>query len=916
MSVSPANLASQQRTDWHQLSIEQTAEILATNPDEGLAPQEAKSRLVRYGPNDLVAGERVSVLKLFLRQFTSPLILILLLAGILSGLLGDKKDMVVIFAIVVVNGMIAFHQEYRAEKGFASLKQLAAPLARVRRGGFWTEVPARELVPGDIVHLENGFLIPADGRVLSSQNLRVQEASLTGESETVDKKSATIIAAEAAIGDRTNMLFMGTSVVYGRGAMIVTSTGSSTELGKISQFLQQLGDESTPLQRKMRQLGRDLGIAAFVLIGIIFLVGLFKGIPLHLMFFTSVSLAIAAVPEGLPAVVTIALAIGAQRMLKRKALIRKLPAVETLGVVTVICSDKTGTLTENKMRVAVLDILTDRVELSGKDKIAEDLVREKPSIALLIAGASLCNDAVIEPQSGDGSNVKSFGDPTEIAFLLTGSRSGLEKELLEKEMPRVGEVPFTSERKRMTTIHKINYANSGLFADLFSIAHYADSPYIAFTKGAVDSLLGVSGKVWIDGSVKELTGDWKRRIESANDELANQGMRVLGLAAKFLQTPEGHDETIENDLIFIGLAGLIDPSRPEAKEAVMLCKDAGIRPIMITGDHPLTAKYVANELGIPSNPTVTGSQLSNFSAAELKDSVKKVSVYARISPEHKWLIVDALQNHGEVVAVTGDGVNDAPALKKADIGVAMGITGTDVSKEAADMVLLDDNFATLVQAVSEGRRIYDNIRKFLRYILSTNSAEILVMVLGSLIGMPLPLLPLQILWVNLVTDGLPALALSFEPAERNAMKRAPYSARESIFSRGLGWSILWSGLLMGVIVTAVGYWQWHQKNPAWQTLIFTTLTIIQMGNVLAIRSECDSLFRIGIRSNKMLLGAVILTVLLQLGVVYLPFLQTAFATQPLTMAELGIAFSCSFTIFTIVEIEKWIRNRLRRRSGA
>ena len=897
---------------WHQQNVDKIVELLESDSDQGLDPQEAKRRVAVYGANELTAQQATSIFKLFLRQFTSSLILVLLFAGVLSGALGDIKDTIVIFVIVLINGFIAFHQEYRAEKGFASLKKLAAPFTRVRRGGLWAEIAARELVPGDMVYLESGFLVPADGRLHTCLNLRVQEAALTGESEPVEKKTEAIPEAELAVADRRNMLYMGTHVSYGRGIMIVTATGNETELGRISQSLQQLGEDTTPLQQRMQQLGRQLGVAALILIGVIFLTGLLQGVQLRLMFFTAVSLAVAAVPEGLPAVVTITLALGAQRMLRRKALIRRLPAVETLGVVTVICSDKTGTLTENRMRLSAVDILSEHLKIPYKEGIS-DLIQKRPSTALLIAGASLCNDAVIQPQSGDTSGTTSFGDPTEIAFLNAGAGAGLEKPLLEMEMERVAEVPFTSDRKRMTTLHKRHSFSSPIFHRLFSASETASSShYVAFTKGAVDSVLQVSTSVWNDGSIQELTEDWKIRIERSNDDLAAQGMRVLGIGVKFLTLPETNAESIEKGLIFIGLAGLIDPARSEARKAVDSCKAAGIRPIMITGDHPLTAKYVADEVGIPSGAILTGVKLSSFSTDEIEESVKKVSVFARISPQDKLNIVHALQNCGEFVAVTGDGVNDAPALKKADIGVSMGITGTDVAKESADMVLIDDNFATLVAAVSEGRLIYDNIRKFLRYILTTNSAELWVMILASVLGMPLALLPLQILWINLVTDGLPALALSFEPAERNVMKRPPYGARENIFSRGLGWGIIWSGLLMGIIVLAAGYWLWLSKNPAWQTLIFTALTFTQMGGVFAMRSESDSLLSIGILSNKKLLAAVFLTVLLQLGVIYLPILQRAFDTQPLTAIELGLAFGCSFVIFATLEMEKWIRNRFRK----
>ncbi len=635
------------------------------------------------------------------------------------------------------------------------------------------------------------------------------------------------------------------------------------------------------------------------------------------MLLTAISMAVAAVPEGLPAVVTIALALGAQRMLKRQALIRKLPAVETLGSVTVICSDKTGTLTENRMTVTVLDVLgeTQQVDTLLREGIpvadAELLPGQRSpvrSLGLLAKAVALCNDASLEPTPEGG--YRAIGDPTEGALVVAAAELGLAKADLDARWPRVAEAPFTSERKRMTTIHRV-----GVTPDQTD-APWRFASHVAFAKGAVDSLLEISDRVWTGDEAVLLTEEMRSRIVAANDELAGQGQRVLGVAFRSLDLEleatgqpapdQAFDETtLEQGMTFIGLVGMIDPPRPQVREAVQICKSAGIRPVMITGDHPLTARQIAWELGIATGgQPLTGRDLAQMSVEELEDVVEEVAVYARVSPEHKLKIVQALQDRGHIVAMTGDGVNDAPALKQADIGVAMGITGTDVSKEAADAVLLDDNFATIVAAVKEGRTIYDNIRKFIKYTLTSNAGEIWVMLLAPFLGMPLPLLPLQILWVNLVTDGLPGLALTLEPSERDTMRRPPYHPQESIFGRRMGWDVLWVGLLMGLVSLGMGYWAWSSGRSTWQTMVFTTLTLSQMGNALAIRSERDSLFRLGLLSNKPLLGAVFLTLVLQLAVVYVPVLQGIFKTVALPPADLAISLLASSVVFWGIELEK------------
>ncbi|HSJ55094.1 MAG TPA: cation-translocating P-type ATPase, partial [Anaerolineae bacterium] len=846
-----------------------------------------------------------------------------IVAAIISAALGDWKDAIAILAIVVLNAALGFSQEYRAEKAIAALKQLAVPTVRVRRDGHVAEISAHSLVPGDVALLEAGVLVPADGRLLEAVNLRVEEASLTGESEPVEKHTAPLQGVDLQVGDRVNMAYLGTVVTYGRGTVLVTETGMKTELGRIADMIQGVERSPTPLQTRLDKLGRDLALAALGIVAVVFVLGLLRGEELRLMILTAIGMAVAAVPEGLPAVVTVALALGAQRMLRRQALIRKLPAVETLGSVTVICSDKTGTLTENRMTVTVLDVLgeTKRVETllhEGVPVVDARVPPDEPptirSLVLLATAAALANDATLEPGEDQKDGYHVVGDPTEGALVVAAAQMGLPKYVLEERWPRVAEVPFTSERKRMTTVHRVGDE------DRDSGMSWCGHEYVAFAKGAVDSLLQISEQAWAGDQAVPLTADLRQRIADANDRMAAEGQRVLGAAFRCMEAgfDEADEAGLEQRLIFVGLVGMIDPPRPEVRDAVQTARDAGIRPVMITGDHPLTAREIARELGIAGEDarSLTGEQLARMSVEELEAVVEEVSVYARVSPEHKLKIVQALQDLGQIVAMTGDGVNDAPALKRADIGVAMGITGTDVSKEAADMVLLDDNFTTIVAAVREGRTIYDNIRKFIKYTMTSNAGEIWVMLLAPFFGMPLPLLPLQILWVNLVTDGLPGLALAIEPAERRIMRRPPYPRSENIFGRGLGVYVLWVGLLMGAVSLALGFWAWRTGRPNWQTMVFTTLTLSQMGNVLAIRSDRESLFTIGLLSNKPLLGAVALTFALQMAVVYVPFMQELFETSALSLADLAISLVLSTVVFIAVELQKLVARQREKRSGA
>jgi len=879
----------------------------------GLTQSEADRRLQEYGRNELEERPGRRPLAILFEQLTASVVLILIAAAIISALLGDYKDSIAIAAIVVLNAVLGFSQEYRAEKALAALKKLTVPSARVRRDGEVFSTSVANLVPGDIVFLEAGNLVPADSRVVESIALQTLEAPLTGESEPIRKIIEPLDRAELPLADRRNMTYLGTLVAAGRGSAVVTATGMQTELGRIAGMLQSVKREPTPLQRRLQHLGKVLAFAAVLIAGVVFALGLFRGESIRLMFLTAVSLGVAAVPEGLPAVVTIAFTLGAQRMLKRRALIRKLPAVETLGSVTVICSDKTGTLTENRMRVVTLQLAERSLEIGNNpDSPHGQPPHSDPAVRSMLVAGALCNDS--QPDAHKAESVVLLGDPTENALLAAASDFGLAKGDLERRMPRIAEVPFSSERKRMTTIHQIVDHASVAQSEIASLCAALSSRYVVFTKGAVDTLANLCDAISINGKAQSFDEHWQKRVSAANDDLAQKGMRVIGLAFRCLESPPpAAAEQIEQGMTFLGMFGLIDPPRREAPSSVATCSTAGIRPVMITGDHPLTARYVAENLGIPhAHQPLTGPEIDR-SSDRLKSIVESTGVYARVTPAHKLQIVQALQQNGEVVAMTGDGVNDAPALKKADIGVAMGVTGTDVAKEAADIVLLDDNFSTIVAAVEEGRVIYDNVRKFIKYILATNSGEIWTMLAAPFLRMPLPLLPVQILWMNLVTDGLPALALGIEPAEPDVMRRRPHPPNESIFARGLGFHVTWVGLLMAFLSLGVGFVYWQAGRADWQTMLFTTITFTQMAHVLAIRSERSSTFQIGFLTNKPLLAAVALTLVLQVCLIYLPFPQSVFDTKPLSAADLGLSALLSSVIFAAVELEKRLRHRRTQR---
>jgi P-type Ca2+ transporter type 2C len=905
-------------TKCYQIEPQAAVKELGSNSATGLSETEATRRLSEFGRNELIESGIRSPWLIFLDQLKELMVVILIIAALISALLGDYSDAIAIGAIVILNAVLGFSQEYRAEKAMAALKKLAVPTVKVRRDGEVSEISALDLVPGDIVLLEAGNFVAADCRVLESAGLQTQEAALTGESLPVRKTSDALGQPGLALADRRNMVYMGTHITSGRGEAVVAETGMRTELGRIAGMIQTVQQEATPLQKRLTQLGKVLAAAAFFIVILIFALGWFRDEDLKILFLTAVSIAVAAVPEGLPAIMTIALTLGAQRMLKRRVLIRKLSAVETLGSVTVICSDKTGTLTENQMAATIFQLADCKVELqnhSSDDYRKEFPELEQPGFNLMLAGAALCNDAVMRSNGGGLNPSVPLGDPTETALLVAAARTGLLKPDLDLLLPRVAEAPFTSERKRMTTVHRYASERGALPRAVRQVCESGSPSCVAFTKGAVDVLLGLSDSVWVNGQREPLNDTWRDRLSAENDTLAANGMRVLGVAYRCLAMapPKGRTEDVECNLTFVGMVGMIDPPRPEAASAVATCKTAGIRPMMITGDHPLTARYIASQLGISDSGTVvTGPQLERTSPEELAQLTESAPVYARVSPEHKLRIVEGLHRRGHIVAMTGDGVNDAPALKRADIGVAMGITGTDVSKEAADMVLLDDNFASIVAAVEEGRVIYDNIRKFIRYILATNSGEIWLMLVTPFFGMPLPLLPLQILWMNLVTDGLPALALGVEPPESDTMRRPPRPPGESMFARGLGRQIVWVGMLMGLLSLAIGFGYWNAHDPAWQTMVFTTLTLSQMANVMAIRSERRSLFKIGLKSNMLLLSAVGLTVVLQVALIYVPVLQSIFKTVALPAPDLALAIVVSSVIFWAVELEKWF---VRRRAG-
>ncbi|MEO7399704.1 MAG: cation-translocating P-type ATPase [Polaromonas sp.] len=867
--------------NWHLRDAHELAREHGVDPASGLHEQQVSQRTLQHGANELPSsGRRRSLWSLGVDQFSDFMILVLVAAAVISGLIGDLVDALVILVIVLLNAAIGLTQAWRADQALAALKKLAAAQATVLREGQVQQVPASALVPGDIVLLEAGNQVPADLRLIKIAQLKVDESALTGESITVDKHTDVLTGMVHALGDRLNMAFKGTTATHGRGKGLVVATGMATELGKVAGLLKQDSDRSTPLQQRLAAFGKRIALAVLAICAVIFVVGVLRGEPPLLMVLTAVSLAVAAIPEALPAVVTVLLALGARKMVSFNALIRRLPSVETLGSVTVICSDKTGTLTQNRMQI-------DQVLANGQ-AWHPGQAPPGPLQTELLRAAVLCNDASRDSQGGWQ------GDPTETALTRIAATVGLEKAEVEQALPRELEFPFDSDRKRMTTVHRNAQA------------------WTAYTKGAPESVLPRCTTQWLpEGEVPLQPVEALAQAEA----LAAQGLRVLALARRVHQQLPQPDATdaVERGLCLIGLIGLIDPPRPEAAAAVRECMAAGIVPVMITGDHPATARAIALRLGIVDDdqaPVLTGADLTGLDEETLRARVQRVRIYARVDPAQKIRIVEALQAGGEFVAMTGDGVNDAPALKRADIGVAMGKGGTDVAREASSLVLLDDNFATIVRAVREGRRIYDNIRKFVRYAMTGNSGEIWVIFLAPLLMLPIPLQPIHILWVNLVTDGLPGLALAAEPAETGVMQRPPRPPKESLFANGMWQHILGVGLLIGGLCLGVQAWALSTGHAHWQTMVFTVLTLGQMAHLMAIRSETDPLWRIGIASNRPLLGAVLLTFSLQMATIYVPALNPIFKTEALSLPELGLCLAAAFVVYAVVEVEKaWRRSR-------
>ncbi|SFR05599.1 calcium-translocating P-type ATPase, SERCA-type [Desulfoscipio geothermicus] len=874
---------------WQTMSAEETAVRLQVDTSRGLGADEARARLERVGLNTLEKGPDIALWQMFLNQFKDFMVLVLLAATAISGFLGEWSDAVTISIIVLLNAILGVVQEQRAERSMEALRELTSPEARVVRDGVEIKIPAAELVPGDIVLLEAGDRVPADIRLARTVDLEAVEAVLTGESNPVCKHTRPL---EKQVGpaDAGNMLYMGTVLTRGRGLGIVVATGMATEVGQIAGMIKEAEQEPTPLQRRLAQLGKGLVTFCLAVCAVVVIVGIQRGEPVYRMFLTGVSLAVAAIPEGLPAIVTVALAIGVQRMINRNSIIRRLPAVETLGCATFICSDKTGTLTQNEMTVRRVHLAGRELEVTGegydpKGKFKGDgLDTQGADFAKMMSIAALCNNATLvrnniavgglfrKPGQKKDPAWTVSGDPTEGALLVMAAKAGFWRERLEKKMRRLAEIPFDSDRKRMTVIYKT-----------------AGGRTEAYIKGAPDVVLGLCTHFLRDGRPVPLDKRTRGSILAANSAMADGALRVLAVAYRELSpgmnAGEAAPEEIESNLVFVGLAGMIDPPRPAAIQAVHTCRRAGIRVAMITGDHRLTARAVAREMGIAGRGSrvLTGAELEEMSEEELARVAENVHVYARVSPRHKLRIVRALKRNGHVVAMTGDGVNDAPAVKEADIGIAMGVSGTDVTREASAMVLADDNFSSIVAAVEEGRGIYDNIRKFIRYLLSCNVGEVLVMFLAVLGGMPLPLLPIQILWMNLVTDGLPAMALGVDPIDRNIMRRPPRDPQESIFSHGLGWRILSSGTVIAVLTLAVfglSYADGRNLDLA-RTMAFNTLVFLQLVYVFSCRSEHATIWELGWLSNPHLVGATLISAVLQISVNYIPFLQPVFHTVPL-----------------------------------
>ena len=895
--------------NWFSKTVTETSEYFKTDLKKGLNLEGVEESRKKYGINELKAKKKKTLLIKFLEQFKDFMIIILIIAALVSGIIGYIEnegitDSIIILIVVIMNAIIGVAQESKAEKSLEALQKLSSHVAKVIRNGELIIVPSKELVPGDIVVLETGDYVPADLRIIEAVNLKVQEASLTGESVPVEKNIEAISDEKVGIGDRTNMLFASSLITYGRGKGIVVETGMNTEVGKIASIINDTNETETPLQEKLNKLGKTLGIGALIICAVIFVIGLLYGKNPLDMFMTAVSLAVAAIPEGLAAVSTIVLAIGVQRMVKKHAIVKKLPAVETLGSATVICSDKTGTLTQNKMTVQKIFYNNKLVDIPEVNLEEEDAVLEK-----LVYVSMLCNDTKI------GTDKQLTGDPTETALINMGFKLDFQPAIYE-QMPRIKEIPFDSDRKLMTTVNKIG------------------EKFVVCTKGGVDELLNRCTKYILNGEIKTDLDDYKNQIKENNEKMAKDALRVLAMGYKELDHEPTDEEMkdIENDLIYIGMVGMIDPPREEVKLAVQKCKTAGIKTVMITGDHKITAVAIAKALGIleKEDEAITGAELEEMSDEELTKNIRKYSVYARVSPEHKVRIVKAWQANGEIVAMTGDGVNDAPALKTADIGCAMGIVGTDVAKEAADVILTDDNFATIVSAVEEGRRIYDNILKAIQFLLSSNVGEIIVLfvailitpLLSKIFGIDIhliePLLPIHILWINLVTDSLPALALAVDPAEKDIMKRKPIKPKKGVFTKGMIWRVVYQGVMIGIITLAAfviglgtknvpvieGLTEQEVRVEIGQTMAFVVLALSELVHVFNIRNNKESIFKTKIFNNGKLILAILVSAILMFVILLIPGLRTIFSIPVLPMSNIVEIVILVLLPMVIVEIFK------------
>jgi len=891
-----------EKINWYLLEKEDVSTKLSTDLEKGLSSELASERLKTHGYNELISKQGPTIWQMLLEQFQDFLVLILIGASLVSALIGEVTDSIVIILIVILNATLGVIQEFKANKALEALKKMAAPEAKVIRDGKIVEIPARELVPGDLVILEAGNYVPADLRLVESVNLKVEEASLTGESVPVEKNAEIVFNNEVPLGDRSNTAFMSTVVTYGRGKGIVVATGMNTQIGLIAEMLESYEEESTPLQKKLAELGKILGIASLAICGIVFILGLLRGVPILEMFMTAVSLAVAAIPEGLPAIVTIVLALGMQRMVRRNSLIKKLHAVETLGSTTVICSDKTGTLTQNEMTAQKVFVNGKIYSISGEGYRPEGdftLNGEKvdpladSDLKMLLTIAALCNDAKLEESGTDGDKTyRIIGDPTEGCLVVGAAKACLRLDELYKSKPRIQEIPFDSDRKRMTTFHP------------------HEDGYIACIKGAPDVMLSLSNRILKNGKILNITDEDRKEILEVNHQMASQALRVLAFAFKLQDVipQEPKPEEVEKDMIFVGLLGMIDPARPEAREAIKICKQAGIRPVMITGDYKDTAEAIARDLGMLSegSKVLTGTDLDAMSDEELVAVANQVSVYARVSPIHKLRIVEAIKQNNQIVAMTGDGVNDAPALKKADIGVAMGITGTDVAKETADMILTDDNFASIVAAVEEGRVIYSNIRKFIFFLLSCNIAEILIIFVAMLVGLPIPLKPIQLLWLNLLTDAFPALALGMEAKELDIMEKPPRNPNEPIMDHRMKWQIAIQSIFMTIAILGVFWFSLKTSSnlQVAQTYAFVTLIFSELLRAYTSRSETYSVFKIGFFSNKYMVGGTLISFLLLLLVIYIPALREIFDTVKLSLYDWDIIVLFGIIPFLVSEISK------------